>query len=98
MFGMVALVILVVAVVTGVLTVVMAWKKRREGKLTETNYRVFFITGITMTPIGLAGIIVYLFRDYSFVTPLPIFLTGIIYLVIGLANRDKWKKLSNASG
>ncbi len=92
MFGVISLVILVLAVVVGISAVLMARKKRKEGKLEETNYRVFFIMGIVMTPIGLIGIIVSFFRDYSFFTLLPIFTIGIVYLVIGLANRDRWKK------
>ena len=92
MFAVIALVILAMAVVVGIFTVFMTRKKGRGGKLEETNYRVFFIMGVAMTDIGIIGMIVALWRDYSYITPLPILIIGIVYLAIGLANRDKWKK------
>jgi len=91
-FAVIALVILAMAVVVGIFTVFMTRKKGRGGKLEETNYRVFFIMGVAMTDIGIIGMIVALWRDYSYITPLPILIIGIVYLAIGLANRDKWKK------
>ena len=85
--------IVAVLIVSGILVAWMAWKRKKEGKQDETNYRVFFIMGMFMTPIGLIGMIVSLFRDYSLFTPLPIFTIGIVYLVIGLTNKGKWKRI-----
>lgn len=92
MFAPVAGIILAIVVALAIFTVLVVRKRRKEGRLEETNYRVFFITGAVMTPIGLIGIIVSFFRDYSFFVPLPVLTIGIVYLVMGLANRDKWAK------
>ena len=89
---MIALVILAMAVVVGIFAVFMTRKNGRGGKLEGTNYRVFFIMGIAMTDIGIIGMVVALWRDYSYITPLPILTMGMVYLAISLANRDKWKK------
>jgi len=52
---------------------------RRRGERTEPNYRVFLVMGITWLPLGIA-------------TGNPGFWAmGLVFLIIGLANRDKWK-------
>jgi len=67
-------------------------KRKKEGKQDETNYRVFFIVGMFMTPIGIMGIIASFLTDISFFTGFPFFSIGVVYLAIGLGNRGKWKK------
>jgi len=61
---------------------------RNRGQKVETDYRVFFILGITWLPIGIA-------------TDNPgLWGMGAIFMVVGLANRSKWKeepKLSELS-
>ena len=53
---------------------------RNKGQRIEPDYRVFFILGITWLPLGIA-------------TDNPGFLgMGAVFMVIGLANRGKWKK------
>ena len=56
-------------------------------KVIEPNYQVFFILGICFLTMG---IVLMITRD----NPAFIGITGmgLIYMVIGLANRDKWKK------
>ena len=52
---------------------------KNKGKTTEPDYRVFFILGITWLPLGIA-------------TDNPAFLgMGAVFMIVGLANRDKWK-------
>ena len=52
--------------------------KRKEEK-TEPNYRLFFILGVTWIPLG-------------FATDNPGFWgAGIIFMILGLVNKDKWK-------
>ncbi len=52
---------------------------RRKGEMPKTDYRVFFILGVTWLPIGIA-------------TDNPsLWGMGIVFLIAGLANRDKWK-------
>jgi len=81
-----------ILVVVGILVTLVVWKKRREGKLEEPNYRAFFVMGIAMFPAGAFFMLLYFLLDIPFVIGLPLFSMGLIYLVIGLANRDKWKK------
>ena len=53
---------------------------RNKGKKIEPDYRIFFILGITWLPLGIS-------------TDNPAFLwMGIVFMLIGLANKDKWKK------
>jgi hypothetical protein len=52
---------------------------RRKGEIPDADYRVFFILGITWLPLGIA-------------TENPGFWgMGAVFLIVGLANRDKWK-------
>jgi LPXTG-motif cell wall-anchored protein len=78
------LAIIGILVLTGIIAV-LVWKKRKEKSSAETDYRVFFILGICWFPLG----IVFMSTDnpMGFV----FFIVGVVYLVIGLANRDKWK-------
>lgn len=89
---LISVAIVAVLVVVGILLTLVVWKKRKEVKLEETNYRAFFIMGIAFFPTGLVFMIISFLSDISFVIGLPLFSMGLIYLIIGLANRDKWKK------
>ena len=75
-------IVLVLVVLFGVIFIV----RRQKGDMPETDYRVFFILGITWLPLGIA-------------TDNPAFWgMGAVFLIVGLANRDKWQdetKLSN---
>ncbi|MBT3320823.1 MAG: hypothetical protein HN392_00905 [Anaerolineae bacterium] len=62
-----------------ILLAVIAFVKNKNKK-TEPDYRAFFILGITWLPLGIA-------TDNSAFTSL-----GIVFLVLGLVNRDKWKE------
>ena len=81
----------ILSVVVGILVIIgvialVVWKKRKEQPSAEPDYRVFFIIGVCWFPLG----VVFMSTDnpagYVF------FVLGLVYLVIGLANRDKWKK------
>ena len=75
------------------LLVVLVWRKKcGQDKTPEPNYRTFFIMGIAWCPIGIVCTIVYGLLGLSFVIGVPLIAMGAIYLSIGLANRDKWKK------
>lgn len=82
----VAVVTLVITAVFGIIVAFVVLKKRKEGKLKETNYQAFFLMGICFLGLGIV-----------FTTTInPGFLgfagLGLIYMIIGLANRDKWPK------
>lgn len=78
--------------VVGILLALALWKRRKEGKAEEPDYRAFFVMGITWFPAGVALMIVYFVSDIPFVIGMPLLAMGLIYLAIGLANREKWKK------
>lgn len=58
---------------------------RNRGQKMETDYRTFFILGISFLPIGIA-------------TDNPgLWGMGIIFMVLGLVNRSKWREGSKWS-
>jgi membrane protein CcdC involved in cytochrome C biogenesis len=85
----VTILLLIVGIVVTLL-MVLVLRKKRERKSEETDYRAFFIMGVAFLPTGFAMMMVYLFSESSFEVGLPLFILGLIYLIIGLANRDKW--------
>jgi hypothetical protein len=74
-------------VVIGLILILVVWKMKKEGKIGEPNYKVFFTVGIAWIPIGVAIMITILPA-----AGMAFMCMGIIYMVIGLANRDKWDK------
>ena len=86
----VSIAIAFILVLSGVAALVLIWRRRRDGKPSEPNYRALFMMGTVWFPVGLASMIIFLFLDVSFVVGLPLLAMGVIYLSIGLANRDKW--------
>lgn len=79
-------IIAVIVLVLGVVVLFIAIKKKKEGKYVEPDYRAFFILGICFLPMGTIFMIT--------ISPGFIGFTGlgIIYMIIGLSHRDKWKK------
>jgi drug/metabolite transporter (DMT)-like permease len=62
----------------------MLFNYKKKGKKHEPDYYTMYILGITWTPLGII-----------FATTMnnPAFLgMGIVFLIAGLANKDKWKK------
>ena len=84
--------LLVIGIVVTLLLVVVLRKRKREGKAEETDYRAFFIMGVAFLPTGFAMMMVYFFAEIPFEIGLPLFALGLICLIVGLANRDKWNK------
>ena len=69
-----------------IITFVM-FKKRKEGKTGEINYKIFFIIGLVMIPICSVYMI-----TINLVIGIVFMGMGVSYIAIGLANKDKWKK------
>ena len=88
----VTIMLLLIGIVVTLLMVLVLRKRKRERKAGETDYRAFFIMGVAFLPTGLAMMIVYFFAEIPFEIGLPLFALGLIYLIVGLANRDKWNK------
>ena len=66
--------------------VLVARRKRKEKK---TDYKVFFTMGIIWLLMGVIALLMHpLFRTTSVV----FLCLGASYLVVGLANKDKWTK------
>jgi NhaP-type Na+/H+ or K+/H+ antiporter len=78
--------ILIGLILLGVLVGLVIWKLRSEGKVREPDYRAFFIMGMCFLP---AGVIFTAAISPGFI---GITGMGIIYMAIGLANKDKWGK------
>ena len=91
---LVTAVILAVLIVVGATVLIIALKKSREGTTKTTNYRVFYILGIVLLPLGIVYLILSLTSDYPFALAVPFIAIGSSYITIGLANKDKWEKHS----
>jgi len=76
--------ILIVIILLGVVALLVAKKKP------EKDYYSLFIIGVVWVPFGI--IMMFLEPDYFLGT--LFFLLGWCYFVIGILNKDKWKKKS----
>ena len=84
--------LLLIGIVITLLLVVVLRRRKREGKAGETDYRAYFLMGIAFLPTGLAMMIVYFLGELPFEIGLPVFALGLVCLIVGLVNRDKWRK------
>lgn len=83
---------ILVSVVAGILVVLaiafIAWKRKDSEYLSRgTDYRAFFWMGLIWVIFG--GPVIWLLEDFSMS---GLFAMGVIFLAMGLANRDKWGK------
>jgi mannose/fructose/N-acetylgalactosamine-specific phosphotransferase system component IIC len=85
----VAVVTLVITAVFGIIIAFVVLKKRKEGKLRETNYQAFFVMGICFLGLGIVFTTTINSGFFGFA------ILGLAYMSIGLANRDKWQKKKN---
>ena len=83
---MISALIVVALVVIGLILILVVFKKKKEGKMGEPNYQVFFILGICFLSMGFVLMITIDNPAFIGITGM-----GLIYMTIGLANRDKWK-------
>jgi len=85
-FLLISLILLGLAVVAALILVVIRMKQKKEGKITEPNYQTFFTIGLSFVALGVV----------LSTTINPGFLgftaLGIIYMIIGWKNKEKWKK------
>lgn len=68
------------------------WKKRKEGRISPTNYRAFFMMGLVWFIVGSALMATSIAMGMPILYAMPLFALGVIYLIIGLLNRDKWSR------
>ena len=72
--------ILILIIILVLLAIFIAKRKKDKGK--PFNYKLFFILGLIWLPLGFA------LRNPGFWAP------GILFTIIGLVNRDKWREES----
>jgi len=85
-FVLILISITMVILLIGVIVAVYVYKKRKQGDMGEPNYQAFFTMGISFLALGIV-------LTAAVGPPFLSFLgLGIIYMAIGLGNRDKWKK------
>lgn len=75
-----SMIFLGLGIITMLLMVVGVIVARRYGKLGNRDYRVIFVLGISLLPVGIVF-------DNPILT-----LLGIVYMIWALVNRDKWGK------
>jgi len=76
-----------IAVAVVILAILAFFVFKGKGWDTEVNYRSYFNMGIVWLPFG---IVFYLL--FESVIGLVFFIMGLVFLTIGLKNRDKWGK------
>ena len=91
MVAVIALIILAIAVVTGIIAVLMVRERKKGGK-PQADYHTFYILGVIWVPFSIVLMFVSFIFQIPFYIGFPVFIIGLVYLIIGLRNRDKWKK------
>ena len=86
----IGIIIVAVAVIVGLLII----SRRRAGTYVEPDYRAIYRLGLILTPTGVVITILYILflGIQSIAIGSPLVVLGIIYLIIGLQNKAKWKK------
>ena len=74
------------AAIFGVFVLFVMQKKKKEGTYKEPDYRAFFVMGICFIPMGI------IFTTSISPAFISFLVLGLLYMTIGLANRDKWVK------
>ena len=88
MINVIAAVITAVAVATGILAIFMVQKKGK-GEKTIVNYRAFLMMGIIWVPFSIVLMVVSFILQIPFYTGFPLLALGLVYLIIGLKNRNR---------
>jgi uncharacterized membrane protein YidH (DUF202 family) len=88
---------ILISVVAGILVVlaiaVMLWKRKDSAYFRkDTDYKAFFWMGLVWVIVG--GPVIWLYGDFSLG---GLFAMGVIFMAMGLANRDKWGKRGKIS-
>ena len=83
-----------VTMVLAVVAVVIAVRRRQKGrgKRQGPDYNGFFIMGIVWFPLGLLWTIAFVALNLPPIIPMPFAAIGLVYLILGLTNRDKWNE------
>jgi len=89
MSGLILITALIIAIliVIGFVLIIVVFKKKKEIKIQEPNYQVFFNIGMIWIPVGVVFMI-----TVNIVIGIAFLSLGTSYIAIGFANRDKWEK------
>lgn len=82
----ISLILLGLALVAALILVFVKMKNRKEGERAVTNYQAFFTMGISFLVLGVVFTATISPGFIGFIA------LGIIYMIIGLKNKDKWSK------
>jgi len=77
----------VLIVFIGIIAVIAVAKKKGKH---EPDYYAFFVMGLIWTLTGIVPFLIHGF-DNTYISFNGLFVMGVIFLIIGLANKDKWK-------
>ena len=83
--------LLAVVLTLGLLWILVNLRKKAGTAARQPNQRALFFMGVVMVVAGTAEVLMFLRSDISYVVALPLLVIGIVFVVIGLANRDKWQ-------
>ncbi|MFC1932605.1 hypothetical protein ACFLXU_03110 [Chloroflexota bacterium] len=81
---------LALVIATGIVLLLQARKRMREGNPVKTNYRTLYNFGKYIVPFGILITIVFFALQIPFYAGLPILVLGVLYLIVGYTNREKW--------
>ena len=84
--------LLAVVLTLGLLWILVNLKKKAGAGAQQPNHRALFFMGLVMLIAGTAELLLFLRSDVSHVVALPLLVIGLVFVVIGLANRDKWQR------
>lgn len=92
MWAWISVALLAAALTLGLLLILVNLKKKAGGSAKPPNHRAFFFMGVVMLAVGTAELLIFLRSDVSFVVALPLLAIGLVFVVIGLANRGNWSR------
>ena len=92
MWTWISVALLSIVLTVGLLAILMNLKKKAGAGARQPNHRAFFLMGVVMLAAGTAELLVFLRSDVSFVVALPLLVIGLVFVVVGLANRGNWSK------
>ena len=91
MVAVITLLILAIAVVTGVLALLIIRGRKKTGK-PQADYRTFFILGLSWGSLSIILMAVSLLLQIPFYIFFPLLALALVYLIIGVKHRDNDSK------
>jgi predicted membrane channel-forming protein YqfA (hemolysin III family) len=78
-------ILITVAALVAIAALMVLLNSKKKGKPKETDYRSFFLMGISWLLIGFPLMLIY--RE----TFNALFVMGMVFTIMGAVNKDKWK-------